>query len=239
MKKAIITLALFGLVAITSVALAQTHYTGIANVIHLLDDCTGHHEDSAIHEISYSVIPRKGNTDSISFAISISIAYNSAVFVTKRVYPLDGFAGTPTTDTITYLRNDADSIIFSFRLHYNFSEHNPSVPLTDPCRDFNDDEYFNGIARISTLTAGVGPQAQGVSAAAFFPNPTNGPVKIKGVTSRVSLIDNLGRISMIRKIEGSVEDESNTIDISSLPSGCYTLVIEQGENRRIGKLIKF
>ncbi|MEI8134967.1 MAG: T9SS type A sorting domain-containing protein [bacterium] len=217
---------------------AQTHYTGTAFVIHILADCTGVHSDSSNRNLTYGVIPRPGHSDSVGFSLGYSMLYNSGVFVKQRVYPFDPFGGLAMNDTIIYLKNDADSIVFSYTIAYSFTEHNSFVALTDPCRNYTDEERFRGIGRISNTTADV-DQEQSPASIRLFPNPATDKIQISGSMKTLVVVDATGRTVMPNIQPSLYSDAAFTLDVSTLASGCYSVIISEGQHIRTGKFIKY
>ena len=91
---------------------------------------------------------------------------------------------------------------------------------------YNYTENTNRIHDIASAPLGVAP------------NPANAVVTINGLFStpaKVQIIDRLGRVAMTATLSSA----SNQINISSLPSGCYTLLVaQQGSVRTTNLIVK-
>ena len=91
---------------------------------------------------------------------------------------------------------------------------------------YNYTENTNRIHDIASAPLGVAP------------NPANAVVTINGLFStpaKVQIIDRLGRVAMTATLSSA----SNQIKISSLPSGCYTLLVaQQGSVRTTNLIVK-
>lgn len=91
---------------------------------------------------------------------------------------------------------------------------------------YNYTENTNRIHDIASAPLGVAP------------NPANAMVTINGLFStpaKVQIIDRLGRVAMTATLSSA----SNQINISSLPSGCYTLLVaQQGSVRTTNLIVK-
>ena len=91
---------------------------------------------------------------------------------------------------------------------------------------YNYTENTNRIHDIASAPLGVAP------------NPANAVVTINGLFStpaKVQIIDRLGRVAMTATLNSA----SNQINISSLPSGCYTLLVaQQGSVRTTNLIVK-
>ena len=228
MNKIVFFLILLGLVTKSQICFGQTHYTGIANILYTRtcdNGCSYSANDSSIGSIEYSIYPRKGVSDSASYIITVTHPMN-----TLR------YSGIPTNGF--YLKKDADSIVFFFGFHSSHSERG-QVPINDPCRNYNVYEDYTGIARISTITAGIATKENGVLNPQIFPNPTTGFLKIKANASNAIVADCLGRVVISQKIEAHDNVGLSTLNVSSLPSGCYTLLLDEGMNKVTTKFIKY
>ena len=75
--------------------------------------------------------------------------------------------------------------------------------------------------------------ADGSNDISIFPNPTNGMVTVSSnqAISLIEIFDAVGR--MVRS-----ENDANSIDLSGLPNGAYTMKIVTPESQRIRKIIK-
>jgi hypothetical protein len=230
MTKIIIFLALL-VFSKSDIVIGSTHYSGIANVAHKLDECTGISRDTGTYTIEYTIFHRAGSPDSISFIIHKSVSHRDGFSRTELLF------NTTLNDTsIKFLTNNSDSIVFSFYFFSNFTEEDHSVPFTDPCRGYPAHEEFIGITRISTSTAGVSINENDAQPIEIFPNPTNSELKIKTKASKAIVIDNQGRISMVQSLN---PDDLSTLNVSLLRSGCYTLRLEEGVKWTFGKFIKY
>lgn len=67
------------------------------------------------------------------------------------------------------------------------------------------------------------------------PNPSKGIITIKGIEGKYDydIVDNLGKV-----IVSSINNESETIDLTSLPNGTYILQIMKGDTNLTRKIIK-
>ena len=232
MTKILPLLALLGLLAISQVSFAQTtHYTGIANI-----------RDTGSVERDYTGCCYAQNWDNLAIDSAVYVVFYSGskidsvgytIFITKSRSAINAiyFSGDPSS--INYLKNDADSIVFqiikvsSFRYYCSGEKFCPtSIEAQD---------YFSGIARFATLTAGVSDQEKNMPLE-FFPNPTNDFLKINSSAKKGIVFDNLGRIVMTNV--WSDEENSKTLNVSELAPGCYTLLLEDGMLRSTGKFIK-
>ena len=89
---------------------------------------------------------------------------------------------------------------------------------------YNYTENTNRICDIASSPLGVAP------------NPANNVVTIYGlldIPSKVRIIDGLGREAMTATLSSA----SNQVNVSSLPSGCYTLLVDQQGAVRATRLI--
>lgn len=89
---------------------------------------------------------------------------------------------------------------------------------------YNYTENTNHISDIATAPLSVAP------------NPANNVVTINGLfdtPAMLRIIDGLGRVAMTATLSRA----SNQINVSSLPSGCYTLLVDQQGKPRTTKLI--
>jgi hypothetical protein len=68
----------------------------------------------------------------------------------------------------------------------------------------------------------------------IYPNPTKGIVQF-GLPQleQIKVFNTSGKLMMVKTNQSS----SNSLDISSLPNGCYLLRVESGESVYSGKVI--
>jgi hypothetical protein len=200
-----------------------------------LHDCSGVMSSNEIHPIEYKVFGKLASPDSIIFTIHMKLSYIHEGMFRDQVQ----YVGSPTNASISYLKNDADSIVFSFHFYDWVQEWDRQVPINDPCRLYNDSEDFSGTARILTSNAAVSISENNTLSVELFPNPTNEILKIKAKNSKVTVIDNLGRIVIYQTSEADALNGSMTLDVSSLPAGCYTLLLTEGSKKVTGRFIKY
>ncbi len=134
------------------------------------------------------------------------------------------------------MKNDADSIVFPFVFHIDHTLHGQ---IGDGCHAYEQYWDYTGIARISATTAGVTTKKNNALDFGLFPNPTTGLLKIKANANNAIVIDCLGRVASSQKIEAHDNVEFSTLDVSSLPAGCYTLVLDEGMKKITAKFIKY
>jgi hypothetical protein len=222
MKKLLLLTILGGFILKPPDIFAQTtHYTGLAKTAIMQTsfppECGINGGESELDSLTYTVFHRKSLPDSITFTVFIKASPN-----TQSVIPSDTF----------YTKNDGDSIVFPFMFH-TIDHYQGSEPS---CQSYYIETLSNGIARISTATAGV-LLDQINKNIEFYPNPTIDLLKFNYTAKKATVFDNLGRI-MLSKNWNDNEAEI-TLDVSALTSGCYTILLENEKDRSIGKFIKY
>jgi len=229
MKRILLFIALLGLVAKSEISKATTHYTGIVKVRYIRssdNDCSYGIDTTSAGMVEYDVSQRGGQSDSISYNI----------FGTYPLFPMPGLQFNGNSTQVSYLKNDADSIIFTFVFHRSHTERN-QVPIGDPCREYNVYEDYTGIAKISTTTAGVHHLGSN-ELIAFFPNPTTTVLRIKSEINKVVVTDYLGKIIMKQTLDEADGNGFTKLDVSSLPTGSYLIWLDANERKVFGKFVK-
>jgi hypothetical protein len=197
----------------------------------------------------YIDLTRPGIPDSVSITVADSVDIFGKLYFTSIIRRLPfkfvtGYKYLDTTDqntvfnNIYILRNDKDSIIFTFRFTTTHVEKRQD-------RAFHwvlvYDSYI-GIARISTETAGVSARVLSASAFSCFPNPTSGQLHLQtslnSPSSLVSIVDQTGRKVMTQQLSGFLGGDID-LNVSSLVSGAYMICVSDGEKREMGRFIKY
>jgi hypothetical protein len=188
-------------------------------------DCGDNSSDSEMDSVQFVVFHRNGLPDSISYTIFNT--HGPTSLTTNSLIPSDTF----------YQKNDKDSIIFPISIHYSNPYNHGSVGT--PCwPSYTVSFNWTGIARISTSTAGVALQENSLPPV-LFPNPTNTLLKIRGKPTEAKVIDNLGRVITSQAFDISNNDGFTTLDVSSLQSGCYMLLLNDGQKKNFARFIKY
>jgi hypothetical protein len=100
--------------------------------------------------------------------------------------------------------------------------------------------FGSGMCILEKLPAGIAESEDNLTRTynlSFTPNPTEGKVKISGVSRGIICIYNIAGREVSKKIIKAGLPFNQELDLSNLPQGCYIIYIKESGSSRAGKVI--